>query len=242
MNRRLRLQNDKKMRTLTIILFLAASVAGYAQENEPERKLTVDVGADLVSSYVWRGLYQAGASIQPTASLSAFGLTLGAWGSTDFSTSFKEIDLFLSYEYKGFRASISDYWWSGEGASYFKYARGAHHLEASLGFTFSEKFPLSLEVCTLFYGDDDKDEDDQPYYSSYISASFPFSVGNIDCEAGIGFTPRKGMYSDKAHVAAISLRASKNLQLFNNYALPVFAELIFSPAQDNAYLVFGIRF
>ena len=231
------------MRTAAVIaLFLAASLAGYAQEKEFDSKLTVDLGADLVSSYVWRGMYQSGVSLQPAVSLSAFGLSLGAWGSTDFSTSFKEIDFFLSYEYKGFRASISDYWWSGEGASFFKSARGAHHLEASLGFTFSEKFPLSLEVSTLFYGDDDKDEDDQPYYSSYISASFPFSVGNIDCEAGIGFTPRKGMYSDKAHVAAISLRAEKSLPLFNNYALPVFAELIFSPAQDNVYFVFGIRF
>ena len=226
----------------TIMLLLSVSLTGYGQKEDTERKLTVDVGADLVSSYVWRGMYQAGASVQPAIGLSAFGVTLGAWGSTDFSTSFKEIDISLSYEYGGFRASISDYWWSGEGESYFRHARGTHHLEASLAFTFPEKFPLSLEISTMLFGDDDKDDEERSYYSTYFSATFPFSVGKVDCDAGIGVTPRKGMYSDKFDIAAISAKATKKLQLSANYALPVFIELIFSPAQDNAFLVFGIQF
>ena len=151
------------------------------------------------------------------------------------------MDFYLSYELKGFTASLSDYWWNGEGASYFKNA-GSHHLEAGLGYTFSEKFPLTLEVNTMLSGDEDKDEAGRKYYSTYISASFPFSVRNINCEAGIGITPRKGIYSDKFEVVVISAKASKKLHLSADYALPVFAELIFSPAQDNAFLVFGIRF
>ena len=230
------------IKSATMVLLLAVSLTAYGQEEEADRKLTVDLGADLVSSYVWRGMYQSGASVQPAVSLSAFGVTLGAWGSTDFLTSFKEIDLSLSYEYEGFRASISDYWWSGEGESYFRHARGAHHLEASLGFTFSEKFPLSLEVSAMLCGNDDKDDDEQPYYSTYLSATYPFSVGKFDFEAGIGVTPRKGMYSDRFDVAAISAKATKKLQLSANYTLPVFVELVFSPSQDSAFLVFGISF
>ena len=225
-----------------ISLMMFSVVAGYGQEDAADRTLTVDVGADMVSSYIWRGAYQAGASIQPEVSLSAFGITLGAWGSIDFLASYKEIDIYLSYEIGGFRASIADYWWSGEGESYFKHARGAHHLDASLGFTFPEKFPLSLEVSTMLHGDDDKDDEGRRYYSTYISASYPFTVGKIDCETGIGIAPHKGMYSDKFDIASISAKASKKLQLSADYSLPVFAEMVFSPTQDNVFVVFGIRF
>ena len=224
------------------ILFAGGTVAGQTEQAEQsEKELTIDVGADFVSSYVWRGMYQAGVSIQPALTFSAYGLTIGAWGSTDFSTFSKELDFYLSYELKGFTASLSDYWWNGEGASYFRNA-GSHHIEAGLGFTFSEKLPLSLELNTMLSGDEDKDDDDRKYYSTYISASFPFSVRDIDCEAGIGVTPWKGMYSDKFDVVAISAKASKRLQLSPKYALPVFVELIFSPAQDNAFFVFGLKF
>ena len=228
-------------KTLVVLLLFAAAIAGYGQEENEDSRLTVDVGADFVSSYVWRGMYQAGISLQPTLSFSAYGVTFGAWGSTGFPANAKELDFYLSYEFKGFAASLSDYWWNGEGASYLKNA-GSHHIEVGLGFTFSDKFPLSLEVNTMLAGDEDKDEDDRKYYSTYILASFPFSIERIGCEVGIGITPRKGMYSDRFDVVAISAKAVKRLQLSAKYSLPVFVELIFSPAQDNAFLVFGIQF
>lgn len=227
---------------LTVILsLLAVTVTGYGQDEESERKLTVGVGAELVSAYVWRGMYQAGASFQPTLSLSTYGLTVGAWGSTDFAVNTKELDFFVSYKKKGFTAGIADYWWSGEGAPYFNNS-GSHHLDATLGYTFSEKFPLSLEVNTMLSGDEDEGDTGRRYYSTYIAATFPFSIKEIDCEAGIGITPRKGMYGDEFNVVIISAKASRNLQLTTKYALPVFVELILSPARDNAFFVFGIQF
>ena len=224
-----------------IVSLFAVAVSGYGQDEADDRKLTVDVGADLVSAYVWRGMYMTGVSIQPSLSLSACGLTIEAWGSTDFSASFKELDFMLSYEMKGFSATIGDYWWKGEGESYFR-NQGSHHLEVTLGYTFSEKFPLSLEVNTMFTGDEDKDDAGRKYYSTYIAARYPFTVGNINFETGIGVSPWKGIYYHKVAVATITAKASKNIQITKKYALPVFAELIFAPAQDNAYLVFGIKF
>ena len=236
------MKNSFSIKLTVFILLLAVSIDGYGQEEKTERNLTVKAGADLVSSYVWRGMYQAGASFQPALSLSTSGLTIGAWGSTDFSVSFKEIDFYLSYEYRGFKAGVSDYWYTGEGESYFKHARGAHNLEASLGYTFSERFPLSVEVLTLFYGDDDKDDEEKQQYSTYISTTFPFSIGKFDFEAGLCITPYKGIYSDKFNVVAISAKTIKKLPLSTGYTLPIFVELLFSPAQDNAFVIFGIQF
>jgi len=230
------------VQTVAIISLLATSVDGYGQDEDADvRKLKIEAGADLVSSYVWRGIYQTGASIQPVLSLSTYGLTIEAWGSTDFSTMAKEIDFSLSYQIKGFSVGIADYWWSGEGASYFR-NRCSHHLEANLGFTVSERFPLLLEVNTMLTGEEDKDNDGKKFYSTYISASFPFSVKSIDCEMGIGVSPWKGMYGDKFDVVTLTARATKKLQLSQKFALPVFVELTFSPVQDNAFLVFGLRF
>ena len=69
---------------------LLMSVSVFSQD---EKKFEITPAADLVSSYVWRGAYQTGVSIQPSLSLSYAGLSLTAWGSTAFSTTAKEFDL-----------------------------------------------------------------------------------------------------------------------------------------------------
>ena len=225
---------------MAFLSLFTISVAGYGQEVNTDKKLTVEVGADLVSTYVWRGMYQTGASIQPALSLSAYCVTIGAWGSTDFSTYAKEVDFLLSYRVKGFSAGIAGYWWRGEHAPYFTEC-GSHHLEASLGYTFPEKIPLTLEANMILTGDEDKNEKGKKFYSTYISAGFPFSIKNTEWEAGIGISPWKGMYGNHFNVVAINAKVTKNLSLSTEYTLPVFVELIFSPAQNNAFLVFGIR-
>ncbi len=227
-------------KVIITLAFLAATISISAQEKK-ESRFSVNAGADLVSSYIWRGMYQTGVSIQPALSLSAYGVTLGAWGSTDVSALAKELDFYVSYEIGRFSATLTDYWWMGEGTSFFKEREG-HLFEASLEYTFPEKFPLSLGVNTMFAGEIDKDEDGKQRFSTYLSASYPFPVKEVACEVGVGISPMKGLYSGKFHIAAITAKATKKLQLSDKFALPVFAELILSPAQDNAYLVFGLTF
>ena len=221
---------------MSVMALLTATVSLGQDE-----KIAVDAGADLVSSYVWRGMYQTGVSIQPSLNLSAYGVTFGAWGSTDFSTTAKELDFYLSYEINRFAIGLTDYWWSGEGASYFKKS-GSHYLEVNLAYTLSEKFPLALGVNTMLFGDGDKDIDGEQRYSTYVSASYPFAVKDVDCEVGVGMSLWRGLYSRECNVTNISLRATKALQFSKGYALPIFVEAIFSPAQDNAYLIFGLKF
>ena len=44
-------------------------------------KVEASVGADIVSSYIWRGENLGGMSVQPSLSLEYKGLSLEAWGS-----------------------------------------------------------------------------------------------------------------------------------------------------------------
>ena len=228
-------------KTILVIVLLAATNHIYGQDAEDDSGLTVEVGADLVSSYVWRGTYQGKASLQPALSISAYGFSLGSWASSDFGSLFKEVDFHLTYEIKGFIIGLMDYWCHTESDSFFK-DRNSHLFEAHLGYTFSENFPLSFEANTMFAGEDDMDEEGRQLYSTYIAVHYPFFIKNIACEASIGITPMNGMYSDKFHVAAITAKATKNLQFSSSYSLPLFVELTLSPAQDSAFLVFGISF
>ena len=60
----------------------------------------ISIGGDLVSTYVWRGVYQSGFSLQPEIGLSVGGFTVGVWGSTDLDN-FKEVDLSVGYSVRG---------------------------------------------------------------------------------------------------------------------------------------------
>ncbi|HEY5498935.1 MAG TPA: hypothetical protein VIK20_00980, partial [Bacteroidales bacterium] len=81
-----------------IIFFLMNVLFAKAQETSPV--LSYKVTADLVSSYVWRGVLSTATptpNVQPSLAFVKGALELGAWGSTDFIGSYKEIDLYASY-------------------------------------------------------------------------------------------------------------------------------------------------
>ena len=87
-----RKQQDHKMKKqLLLIAILFCAVYTQAQE--------VFVNADFVSSYIWRGMDSGNASVQPSLGFNWKGLTVYAWGSTEFRHKNNEIDLSLEYEY-----------------------------------------------------------------------------------------------------------------------------------------------
>lgn len=89
---------------------------------------------DIVSSYVWRGMYQGGgAAFQPTLGFGVDNFSVTAWGSTNFSGGNKELDLTLAYKFgeAGPTLTVADLWWEGEGAyKYFNFKshETGHHL------------------------------------------------------------------------------------------------------------------
>ena len=88
-----------------VVSLLTVTVSGFMGiTNANAQEFTVQ--GDLVSSYVWRGMYQTGASFQPTLAFSVGGFSLTAWGSTDFDgyastegMANKEIDLTAAYTF-----------------------------------------------------------------------------------------------------------------------------------------------
>ncbi|MDR2040383.1 MAG: hypothetical protein LBQ60_20905 [Bacteroidales bacterium] len=215
------------------------------------------LGADIVSSYIWRGSHCAGTSIQPSMGLSVGGFSIGTWGSVDVGGfGLKEVDLTLGYSIGGFSIGLSDYWWNGEEAyDYFRFKKdsSSHMLEVNLGYEFG--FGLSLSWNTMVAGAQDKYPDDdgdiQRAFSTYIEAGYSFSIKSIDLTASLGFSPWKSdvMYTagyahatDGFAITNISLLASKEISITERFSLPVFTQLTFNPAKEDVFLVFGFSF
>ena len=202
------------------------------------------LGADFVSSYVWRGAYQTSAAIQPSMGLSVGGFSLSAWGSAPLQGTAKEVDFIASYEVAGLSFAITDYWCTEEGAfKYFIYdkKKTAHVFEGTIEYTLpAEKFPLTLSWNTMFAGADYKPDDDRAY-STYISASYPFAIKTIDLGVSMGLTPWEGIYADDFSVAHIGLKASKTLKITDSFSLPVFGEVIVNPRNEDLFFVLGFN-
>ena len=230
---------------LSLVMAIAFPVASMAQD-----KVETSVGADIVSGYIWRGQNYGGASIQPSLSVAYKGLSLSAWGSVGIDGSdAKEIDLTLAYEIGNFSISLTDFWCmpsgeEGEGVKYFNYGAHstAHVFEAQVGYDFGI---FALNWFTNIAGADGVNKDGERAYSSYVSLIAPFSLGGLEWEAEVGATPWATDYYANTNgfaVCDLSLGASKEIKITEEYSLPVFAKATFNPASDKAYLTFGISF
>jgi hypothetical protein len=221
---------------------------------QEKAKAEFTVGADLVSSYVWRGVYQSGASLQPSVGLEYCGLSIGAWGSTTLDASgFKELDFSIGYSVAGLSLGVTDYFWMGEGTRYFCGYKSSHLIEATIGYDFGEKtdFPLYLSWSTFLTGELDV-VDGKRKYSTYIEAGYAFSIGSVDMTASVGVAPwdspawllppGETPFKSGFQVSSVALGASKSVKISDEYSIGLFANLIASPARDGAHLVVGVSF
>jgi len=244
-----------------VAVFLFTAKPSMSQE---KNAFSIKASAELVSSYVWRGSpsytttttgqTMLAPNIQPTLGFVFGGLEIGAWGSTDFTGSYQEMDLYATYSIKGLTATFTDYYWGADWSTrpYFSYKNETtgHIFEGSLGYEFP-KFPLSITVATMLYGLDKKVDDEgstKNNYSTYIELGYAFKVNDYNFDAVVGMTPADGFYGDGYGnvtgfgVVNLGLTGYKKLQFSEKFETTLRSSLIFNPQQDKAYLVLGISF
>ncbi len=243
------------MKHLFLTVFIIFSLSTNAQT-----KCDFSLGADLVSSYVWRGSTLSGTSIQPAMGIGIGGFYFGTWGSVDIAgKGFKEVDLLAEYSLGNFKFGLYDYWFSSDSAyNYFDYSDDASHsLEANLSYTFNA-LPLTFGWNTIIAGNDQYLDDQgkvKRAFSTYIEASYAFSIKEIKLDAAIGVSPWRSstLYTgyekdgqrhgtDGFAVVNMSLTASRDIKITDKYSLGIFGQLSFNPAKKDAFFVFGIKF
>lgn len=252
-----------KMWKKFVAITIGAMVTGVpanAQNDGSGVESYVDV--DFVSHYMWRGQDKGGISVQPETYVSWKGLTLKLEGSVGFESSdTKEVDVTLGYECFGFNIGVIDRWKSGIDANdrYFYYGdRGAHQLEANLGFSWKYG---SLQAYTVVWGNDFNISGKQAY-STYLEFSVPFRLGGVNWKASVGGTPFESAgyvevlqnqgtsgsetrkeshyyYADGPACIMASIRATKTIDMGFAH-VPVFAELHTNPYMQKASFLCGL--
>jgi hypothetical protein len=223
-----------------IVLMALMFATGMSATAQYEVETTVS--ADVVSTYVWRGMECGSAAIQPTLGIGYKGLSLSAWGSYGLVDTHdaKEFDLTLAYSTGGFNIGITDYWFNTPEERYFLYDanKTSHIFEANIGYDFG---PAAIQWFTNFAGNDGYNKDGKRAYSSYVELSAPFKLASVDWSAAVGAVPyATDFYGvDGFAVTNVSLKATKDIKVTDSFSIPVFAQVAANPSTEKAYLVFG---
>ncbi len=238
---------------LTLIGVSACPFQAYAEDREYEELgLTFEVGADLVSSYLWRGQNLGGMSIQPMVSLDWKGLYVSGWANIGaYNWSFEELnpelDITIGYDNFGLAVDLTHLYYFGGDPYFGKGGFKAQEqttgstMEVHAGFHVGdliEKFPLSLDWYTTIYGDDcyqDEKGEWHRAWSTYIQVGYQFELPlGMTLDTRVGLTPWRGMYSyyeevweDAKTVAInnINLRLQREFELKHIY-LGVWGEMM----------------
>ncbi len=213
------MNNTRVITILALFLLTGFSAVSYGQESSKDSKLGFDIGADIMSRYVWRGTRCGGSSpnIQPFTSLSLSNFEIGVWGaySVGGTNPYQEFDLYATYNFANevFSVTIADYFFPNELSDYkyFEYKKDStgHIFEGTLSFNGTEKIPVSLFIATNFFGGDAKkvdndvnspdfNKEDGIQYSTYIELGYSTSIREIDFDAFLGFTLNSPKKADTA--------------------------------------------
>ncbi|MHC1707704.1 MAG: hypothetical protein AB9842_09300 [Bacteroidales bacterium] len=237
-----------------LAILLIFNTLNTSAQNKSKTKLS----ADVVSNYLWRGSpgYSPlsgqnvlSPSFQPTLAWTKGNFEVGAWGSSDFTGTYKEVDFYASYTMKDLTLTVTDYYWNLDWLNdkFFDYNNDStsHILEAALTYKFP-KFPLSVQVATMFYGADKKPADiKENNYSTYVELIYSLPVGDDKLDISLGMTPGDGYYGDGYGgeegfaVVNAAITGYRKIKITNDFELPLKAALICNPQHQKAYLVFG---
>ncbi|MBC8399606.1 MAG: hypothetical protein H8E16_21295 [Flavobacteriales bacterium] len=210
-----------KFTLLTVIALMSTNIS-YSQ----------DFGADIVSSYVWRGTqFGSGAHIQPYMELGSGNLTAGVWGS--FPTSAKgggnELDLYLGYDFGPVALTVTNYTFPGEGGNY---ADGEGLFDGDYTELAASTSIMGVDLSAGYFTEVE---------ALYVELGF--STGAVDIAIGYGDDQGNAWYADGGSgIVNMSFSGSKEIQISENYSLPVFGSFILNPEAETAFLVFGISF
>lgn len=179
-------RNVLRVGTLLVCLFACAGI--YAQDTIRAKSrwmddypkhvgFTYSVGADVVSNYIWRGLYVSGLGVQPDLTVGYGGLYLNLWGSvnaTDWTFETKnpalncafypEMDVTLGFSRWGLDIKFMhmyyfDKYMDNTWSRYFDFrdpydGKGGITQEWRIKYRVSNKLPLHVMWCTRTWGRD----------------------------------------------------------------------------------------
>lgn len=226
------MKKTAKLATLAIALFAGLGSTAQAEGFK--------IGADVVSSYVWRGSDLGDSpAIQPALSYTfpGIGVVVGAWGSYAISENdgqrYKEVDLYLTVPVGPLSLTLTDYYVpvDGNSDSFDFTSDGPNTLEVSVGYSHEN---LSL-LAAMFVGGNDYDN------AKYFEAGYKFyDKDGYSAKAVVG-AGDEDYYGDQ-----YGIEESDDIALVNT-GISVSkdrytASYIYNPDTEKSHLVFMASF
>ncbi len=201
-----------------------------------------DFGADVVSSYVWRGTqFGDGAHIQPWMELGSGAITGGIWGSFPLTgvgtvvgedaagnslfNGGNELDLWVTGDLGFMSLTVTNYSFPGQ---YGGYGAGTGVFDGDIEVSGSTSLG-GIDLTVGYFTD---------LEALYIEAAF--SAGPVDIGLGFGSDGKDAFYGDG--LVNLSLGGSKDIKITEEYSLPIFGSFIYNADSEAAFLVFGASF
>lgn len=226
------MKKTAKLLTLAVALFAGLGSTAQAEGFK--------VGADVVSSYVWRGLeLDNSPAIQPALSytFAGSGIVVGAWGSYSVSESngsrYKEVDLYATVPVGPFNLTLTDYYVPADGnTKSFDFSNdGPNVVEVSVSYA---KDDLSLLAAINVAGNDTT-----PGYKNakYFEAGYKFYDKDGYTAKGVVGVGDEDYYGDEEgdNIALVNTGISVSKDRYT-------ASYIYNPDTEASNLVFMASF
>jgi len=214
----------KNLKTLIVMCFTFLFISNQNVEAQ-------DFGADVVSSYVWRGTqFGQGPHIQPYVSAGKGGFEIGLWGSfpTTAGGGGNELDAYLSYDFGPLALTVTNYTFPSGNGTYNSGSFFDGDIEVSASADIG-----NLSILGGYFPD---------LETLYIEAGYSF--GDVDFALGFGSDSKDAFYvgDGESDIVNVSFGYSKEIKITEDYSLPVFSSFVYNPSAEAAFLVFGLSF
>ena len=222
----------KKERLLSaaLVFMLFIPVVTMAQDNSENSNFSA--GADFYSNYVWRGSkYGTGPAFQPWVDFTSGGFSIGMWGSFD-ALGYTEADPYISYTFPfGLSLGFTDYYYPGLPVFDFEStdSTGSHAFEINAGFGIGG-FSLGANYILNKAGGAGSSGGDM-----YFEIGYSFPNVSLFFGAGDGWHTSDGEFA----VCNIGIGTSQEINITENFSLPVSGQVILNPDLEQLYLVVG---
>lgn len=237
----------RKLLVLAIAISTLSFTQVFAQEAPvaPETsscETKVDVGLDINSSYVWRGLkFGNGAAFQPKIELTSGNFTLGAWGNINTNSGHDatedpeafESDLYVSYSTPvGLTLGVNDYYFGGNylGVNFNNMAR-THSIEPTLEYVYAEN--LTFFGALMFM--------EGPTTDFYCELSYDFDLFSFAIGAGDGQYTTSPVWDNGGDfgICNITISKEKVIKISDKYSIPMKGGVTLNPTIERFYTYVG---
>lgn len=252
---------------LLVLYFMAIATTSFAQVDNRDQVDMVNsdknnwgaklkasnfhLGLDIQTKYLWRGMEmmpdESAPLLFPCVNYQSNGLYVYAMGGYAINGKYAEVDLGVSYSWKGMTLAFNDYYYptiNGKDDEYFGGKHNGHWLEACIRYA-PEKIPVFATLSNFFYGADkyvNENNEEKQAYSTYLELGtyYDFLKNNrITLTCGMAFN--KSCYNGYEHnfsVCNVEAKYTFNVEFKNGWTLPLSAAYIYNPVYDKSYVNF----